>query len=190
MAHKKDLSNQKFGRLLAIISLIKNKKGSYIWHCKCDCGNICNVAGYRLKNGHTKSCGCLSSELLIKRNKVRIPKNKKPIGESAFNKLYRIYQRTSENKNMLFDISKEEAKNLFLDNCFYCGALPKQTIRTRKDLSPFIYNGIDRLNNDLGYLRSNVVTCCKRCNIAKNNMKLEDFLDLISNIYNNRVIKC
>lgn len=53
----KDISNQKFGRLLALnISYIKD--GAY-WNCKCDCGNICIVYGARLRNGVTKSCGCI-----------------------------------------------------------------------------------------------------------------------------------
>jgi hypothetical protein len=28
------------------------------WNCTCDCGNTITVAGHRLRNGHTKSCGC------------------------------------------------------------------------------------------------------------------------------------
>ena len=29
-----------------------------MWHCKCDCGNECDVLGASLRNGNTKSCGC------------------------------------------------------------------------------------------------------------------------------------
>ena len=32
------------------------------WHCKCDCGNECDVIGSNLLNGDTKSCGCLISK--------------------------------------------------------------------------------------------------------------------------------
>lgn len=31
---------------------------SVIWHCKCDCGNECDVSGSHLRSGHTVSCGC------------------------------------------------------------------------------------------------------------------------------------
>ncbi len=29
------------------------------WNCVCDCGNACIVRGEYLRNGTTKSCGCL-----------------------------------------------------------------------------------------------------------------------------------
>lgn len=56
-----DLTGQKFGRLTAIkkIAHIKNRS---IWECKCECGNKVNVSISNLKNGNTKSCGCLHKE--------------------------------------------------------------------------------------------------------------------------------
>ena len=35
------------------------------WECKCICGNIFITYGNYLKNGHTKSCGCLKKDKLI-----------------------------------------------------------------------------------------------------------------------------
>ena len=32
------------------------------WLCKCDCGNIVKVKTAALRNGNTKSCGCLQKE--------------------------------------------------------------------------------------------------------------------------------
>lgn len=40
----------------------------------------------------------------------------------------------------------------------------------------FVYNGIDRMDNSLGYISGNVVTCCQICNRAKGAMLLEDFM--------------
>ncbi len=37
------------------------------------------------------------------------------------------------------------------------------------------YNGVDREDNNKGYIIENCVTACKRCNIAKNNMGLVEF---------------
>lgn len=57
-----DLTGQKFGKL-KVISLHHYDKGlrQYYWTCQCDCGGICIVYGGHLKNGHTKSCGCITS---------------------------------------------------------------------------------------------------------------------------------
>lgn len=40
-----------------------------VYHCMCDCGQLCDVRATSLKNGDTKSCGCLARELSSERNK-------------------------------------------------------------------------------------------------------------------------
>lgn len=57
-----DLTGQKFGRLTVIERADKTKCGSVKWLCKCDCGNEVVVNGTALRNGGTKSCGCLHIE--------------------------------------------------------------------------------------------------------------------------------
>ena len=39
---------------------IESSSSSLIWHCKCECGNECDVNGYFLRRGLTKSCGCIN----------------------------------------------------------------------------------------------------------------------------------
>ena len=69
----KDITGQRFGRLVALelvgfkTDAKDNKKA--VWLCKCDCGNSVKVCGIDLRSGHTKSCGCIHKEGLIKRNK-------------------------------------------------------------------------------------------------------------------------
>lgn len=53
---------KKFGKLTVLEELQERKHGSKVYKCICDCGNIINVRGYSLKNGNTKSCGCLKRE--------------------------------------------------------------------------------------------------------------------------------
>ena len=55
----KDLTNMRFGRLVAIKRITPDGSKRPIWLCKCDCGNQCKVGGYDLRVGHTRSCGCL-----------------------------------------------------------------------------------------------------------------------------------
>ena len=69
-----DLSGQKFGRLTVV-----ERRENYIdpkgkqrskWRCECECGNIVDVVGSVLKNGHTKSCGCLRKETSVAVNRT------------------------------------------------------------------------------------------------------------------------
>lgn len=57
--NKKDLVGQKFNRLTVIKEVGISGRGSILWECLCDCGNIINVAASSLQSGNTKSCGCL-----------------------------------------------------------------------------------------------------------------------------------
>ena len=55
----KNIENQKFGKLLVLRMSGKTKSGNIKWLCQCDCGNQSVVVGSKLRNGSTKSCGCL-----------------------------------------------------------------------------------------------------------------------------------
>lgn len=53
-----NLTDKKFG-LLRVIEYAGIHNGRSSWLCECECGTKCIVTGHDLKNGHTKSCGCL-----------------------------------------------------------------------------------------------------------------------------------
>ena len=53
-----DLTGKKFGKLTPLY-YIKGGK----WHCKCDCGNECDVDTRNLNSNHTQSCGCIGRSL-------------------------------------------------------------------------------------------------------------------------------
>lgn len=58
MGKYQDLSGKKFGMLTALYRS-ENQNGRTMWMCKCDCGNTKAVEAYALKNGNTRSCGCI-----------------------------------------------------------------------------------------------------------------------------------
>ena len=58
-----DISNQRFGKLVVLYPCDYKRASSIIWHCKCDCGNECDVESYSLRKGFTQSCGCISSSI-------------------------------------------------------------------------------------------------------------------------------
>lgn len=60
MAKARDLSGQRFGRLVAEYDTgERTKHRSVIWHCRCDCGNEIDSPASALVSGNTSSCGCL-----------------------------------------------------------------------------------------------------------------------------------
>lgn len=58
-----DLTGQRFGNLIVIQLMGKDKYYDKIWKCKCDCGNIISVKQGHLRSGHTTSCGCNKNQL-------------------------------------------------------------------------------------------------------------------------------
>ena len=58
-----DITNQRFGKLIALYPCDYKKASSIVWHCRCDCGNECDVESYSLRKGITQSCGCISSSI-------------------------------------------------------------------------------------------------------------------------------
>lgn len=60
MANPKDLSGQRFGKLVATKCTGKKAKcKNLVWECKCDCGNEIEVPTNRLREAGTQSCGCI-----------------------------------------------------------------------------------------------------------------------------------
>lgn len=71
MKKNKDLTNKRFGKLVAL-HIYNDKTESHIkWYCQCDCGNTTIVRGTSLTRGITKSCGCLIKESVAKSNRNR-----------------------------------------------------------------------------------------------------------------------
>jgi hypothetical protein len=66
MPAKLDLKGEKFGRLLVVDeaeSRYYGKQKIVMWNCICDCGKTVVVRSGALRNGNTKSCGCLNHEI-------------------------------------------------------------------------------------------------------------------------------
>jgi hypothetical protein len=52
-----------------------------------------------------------------------------------------------------------------------------------------IVNGIDRVDNSIGYIKSNSVTCCSQCNFAKNDISLYEWLSYLERFQSNYISK-
>lgn len=62
MSNKVDRTGHRYGRLVVIREVEKEKPGVLKWLCRCDCGNEVKVRGMNLTSGNTTSCGCYNIE--------------------------------------------------------------------------------------------------------------------------------
>ena len=169
-----NLLGQRFGRLLIIgESNKRNRDGNIYWICQCDCGTIKNISSQSLRRKATTSCTCFWKE-----------KYKKEYGESSFNNIFRVYSNHSKRKMLEFHLSRDIFRQLLQSNCFYCNCPPSnKSIRSNRSHGAYIYNGIDRVDNNLGYTIDNCVPCCSMCNRMKSVFSQKDFLEKVKDIY-------
>ncbi len=79
----------------------------------------------------------------------------------TYRRIWSTYRWNCKRKNIFFDLSVEQVEALASQDCFYCEAPPAN------NRAGLLYNGIDRKNNDQGYVVGNCVPCCHRCNSVK-----------------------
>ena len=74
-----DLTGKKFAKLI-VIKQAPPKGGHTAWLCKCECGNECVVIGTKLKNGETRSCGCIKKEIAPIKENILFERNGYMVG--------------------------------------------------------------------------------------------------------------
>ena len=146
MSRVKDLTGQRFGRLVVISRAESTKEGRARWLCLCDCGTQSIKMGKLLLNGHCRSCGCGEYE-----NRVNNCTSHKLSDTRLYNVWSAMKQRCYYPKHKDFynyggrGITVcDEWKNDFLS--FYNWAVNNGY---RDDLC------IDRIDNDKGYSPEN-----------------------------------
>jgi len=191
-----NIVGQVFGKLTAIEKVIhkNHEKGGRTtkWIFKCDCGNPRISRASAVVKGFIKSCKeCTDKEYksaqgVRGRNKRYEPK------EASFRAKASNIKAHAKMRNIPWMLSLDEASAIIKMNCYFCGCEPSNPYNTFKNRSgkqslkypkekvleegEILYNGIDRLNSDIGYIPGNTVACCTFCNIAKNDRPVEEFL--------------
>jgi hypothetical protein len=173
---KPNLVGEKFG-LLMVIASTKSKHNRSRWICQCECGKNCISTGKTLREGKKKSCGCLRRLSSQEKARSMSKANTLPVGVASMNQMMATYKWQATKRGLEFSISPIEFSELTSQVCFYCGESPKYSYQGASCKTPYCYNGIDRLNNSVGYILSNCVPCCKVCNFMKRTNSLEEFLN-------------
>ena len=76
------------------------------------------------------------------------------------------FKNQARQRNKTVEITFHEYTTLIKSTCAYCGTEPSKSVRI----------GVDRLNNNRGYVKGNVAPCCAPCNYMKRAMPVSAFL--------------
>ena len=154
-----------------------DRLGSNIGYIVDNCVSCCKTCNYM-------KCS-LSVDVFLKRIEHILSYNNKIKGRyfpeeySSYSAVsYNEYKRRADNKSLLFEITNDEYVELIADNCYLCG----------RDGSNEFTNGIDRIDNNLGYIMTNVKSCCGSCNYIKKDMELNELFEKMIMIYDKHIV--
>jgi len=145
----------------------KGRQGQYYKKCR-----ECVRVDSKLYRAEVNSDPERKKRMQIKRNK-----RKKKYQETIKGK-YTALKAKAKVRKLLMEISLEDyIKLIEINKCHYCSSdLPK------------VGFGVDRKDNDLGYIKGNLVACCNLCNTKKGDrLSYEEFC-LISTNFRPKVV--
>jgi len=173
-ARRKDITGQVFGKLTVIGFSHVTENGQAKWDVSCECGGSNKVTYGNLIYGNTLTCGCSRKE----------GRNKKAVGVSSFNNRYGSYKQAAKVRNLIFDLSKDQFKEIVTQPCHYCGSEEFMPFTAQNCNGHFYGHGVDRIDSSKGYFIENCLPCCRRCNTMKLDMPYDVFINHMKKILN------
>lgn len=180
MPKKIDLTGQTINRLVVIREAGRDKGGRVLWLCRClgkngdDCGNEVVVSGNDLRDGHTKSCGCLKRELC--RERIMPRHTTHGCSQEPWYKTYEAMMRRCGHHG----VASERSLNDYRDRGItVCELWQKSPLDFGDWLLSHGWNKglqIDRIDNNQGYCPENcrVVTPKENASNRRVTLRLDD----------------
>ena len=132
-----------------------------------ECGAKFQRGPSQIKNGAGKYCS----------KKCKNAARSRIVGEAHWSwkggekrKRFRSYLGGAVERNLEFKLTEDEFESFWQKPCHYCGG-PIETV------------GLDRVDNGVGYLHNNLVSCCRKCNLMKMRLDVPEFLEHVRKIY-------
>ena len=109
---------------------------------------------------------------------------------AARRKLFVHIRSSAKRRELAWTLDFEAWDMLSRANCYLCNSEPlnakKITHKYYKHYDAVVYQGIDRIDPNLGYVQGNVQPCCKTCNFAKASLSLHGFIKHLAKILDHR----
>ena len=161
---------ERFGRWLVIGSGAGLVRRGLL--CECSCGVRKEVERNSLRTGLSRSCGCERLELAAAARTIALTKP-----DATIRSAFRSYRDGAKSRGLEFALTMNDIATLTQKECHYCGEPPTRANQYgSRHTRPHIGNGIDRVNNAIGYTPENSVACCLRCNRGKGSHSQSEFL--------------
>lgn len=158
-------TGRRYGNLVALEPTDARSQSAIIWKMMCDCGNIVSRK---------------PSQLVVRQRRGYNPKCSNcrglPVGKAQENTKIGHYKWNAIDRGLEWRLSDDKVRQLLSSNCFYCGSPPRNKMKKGNHKGEFVYNGIDRIDNELDYVPFNVVSCCNICNQAKHTLGAIEFM--------------
>jgi len=176
-----DITGQKFNKLTAVrfVRMELSPNGGlgkqYFWEFLCDCGTTKDINRCNVTAGKQRTCGeCWGGKLIDPEYSTR-------------RTLFGLYKKRClrAGSEREFSLSEERFISLTKSPCAICGSLPATVYRQShlgRDSYRCVYNGIDRIDNAVGYVEGNVRPCCIMCNKAKHAWPEEQFQEWLDHV--------
>lgn len=182
--HKKEDFTGFTNGLVTVIGFSHKNKDRNYWTLKCHaCSKIYTALTQSIRLKNMKSCGCLRGQ----QNGIRLYKG---VGDLS-GQYWRTLERGAKERNLEFNITKEYAYNLFLEQSNLC-ALSGEPITLYKS---FKYRrteqsaSLDRIDSSKGYIEGNVQWVHKRVNFMKGAMGEGEFFHFVKKIYERQCLE-
>ena len=131
-----------FGRLTVMHESGVDNAGQVLWACRCKCGAIVVVRSYKLRSGHTTSCGCYSRDR--QREEHRRHGHRKPLS--------REYRSWANAKQRCNDPNATSFRNYGGRGIRMCDEWARDFVSFLRDMGPCPEgHEIDRIDPDGNY---------------------------------------
>ena len=152
-----------------------DRKDNFEDYTNSNCVSCCDMCNYMKHLDNDKMFIGKIQHILNHMKIIQDPdyKYQNILSDSCSDDYYGYKSRAINRKKLIFDITIEEYEKLCSEECYMCG---KVTCKTH-------VNGIDRIDNNIGYNKDNCLPCCYECNKLKGEYEIKDLICKMCEIY-------